>query len=62
MCAADMSAHFAYNRWANGRLLTSASQLQSDVLAKDLGTSYRSRYFDSLAERAGAAALDRTGL
>ncbi|MGH9204710.1 MAG: DinB family protein [Vicinamibacterales bacterium] len=33
---------YAYNRWANARLLDSASLLSDALLAKDLGTSYQS--------------------
>ena len=42
MTLADIELLYAYNRWANSRLLAAASLLSSDLLVKDLGTSYRS--------------------
>ncbi len=42
MTPADIQLLYAYNRWANARLLDSASLLSGELLAKDLGTSYES--------------------
>ncbi len=42
MTPADIELLYAYNRWANARLLAAASLLSSELLVKDLGTSYRS--------------------
>lgn len=41
MTTADVQLLYAYNRWANARLLDSASLLSRELLAKDLGTSYQ---------------------
>lgn len=42
MTTADVQLLYVYNRWANARLLDSASLLSRELLAKDLGTSYQS--------------------
>jgi uncharacterized damage-inducible protein DinB len=38
----DFSTRFAYNKWANHRLLEAAAQLTTESLAKDLNASFGS--------------------
>jgi uncharacterized damage-inducible protein DinB len=42
MRAADLREWFEYNRWANGRVLDTASHLSPDQFTRDLGSSYPS--------------------
>ncbi len=42
MTTADVQLLYAYNRWANTRLLEAASLISSELLDEDVGTSCRS--------------------